>query len=513
MLKPKKSIALIVVLLMVLSACSPAAPAAGERLARGAKQGTYYEVFVRAFADSDGDGIGDFAGLAGKMDYFSDMGITGLWLMPVFESPSYHGYDTTDYYKINSDYGTMEDFEAFIAAADERGIAVILDLVVNHSSTRNEWFIQSRDPDSPYRDWYYWSGDGEDINLNASFYGNRVWNQTSSGYYAGLFWGEMPDLNLDNPEVRAEIKRIAEFWLGKGVSGFRLDAAMHVFNSGKLPMGSGLNQEEKSLEWWTEFAEFCRGIDPDCYIVGEIWAASATRAAYTAALDSAFHFDMGETLARTVVRGSDAGNAFAKYMKSEYNRLSGVNPNAIDAPFLSNHDQNRISTMLRNDPENLKMAANIYLTLQGLPFVYYGEELGMIGGKPDENIRTPFLWGADDPALTSWHSTVYNDNVASYAEQSKDSNSLLNRYKALIRLRAATPALFAGTLEPVDSGSDAVMAYTMTAPEQTVLVLHNLSKERRTLELDGSGTVIFGEGRAGANGITLEPQSSLIIER
>lgn len=531
-----RKISLLLIFLLWLGACSPPAPVSAPdettpavtaegaiqdvieesapiRMAQGAKQGTYYEVFVRSFADSNGDGIGDFAGLTQKMDYFSDMGVTGLWLMPSFESPSYHGYDTTDYYKINSDYGTMEDFEAFIAAAKERDIAVILDLVINHSSSENEWFIQSRDPESPYRDWYHWSDTGEDVNLTASFYGNQVWTQEASGYYAGLFWQGMPDLNLSNPDVTAEVKKIAKFWLDKGVSGFRLDAAMYLFTSMELPVGTGVATEQENLKWWKDFTDYCRSINPKCYIVGEVWDAAATRAPYVSALDSVFHFDMGDSLARAVTRGSDKGNSFANSMKAEYDRLRSFNQDAIDAPFLSNHDQNRICTALGNKLENLKMAASIYLTLEGLPFVYYGEELGMLGGKPDENIRTPFMWGEGDPVLTSWYESVYNKKVQPYSEQTNDENSLLNHYKKLINLRAATPALFAGKLEPVDPGNDVIMAYTMTATEQSVLVLHNLSKEQHTIDMDSSGTVLFGSCTRDTGRITLEPQSTLIIER
>lgn len=537
-----KKLALLITLLLMLSACAPAAPAGFvpqsselppvssesapvtqeaavslpvyERLAKGPSQGTYYEIFVRSFADSDGDGIGDFNGLTSRLDYISGLGITGIWLMPCFTSPSYHGYDVSDYYAINPDYGTMEDFDHFLTEAEKRGIDVILDLVVNHSSSEHPWFKASRDADSPYRSWYRWTDTGEGYNLTASFFGNKIWNSDAGSYYAGLFWNGMPDLNFDSAELRQEVKNIAKFWLDKGVAGFRLDAAMYIYTAAEM----GLDERaptELSLEWWREFADYCRSLKPDCYIVGEVWDAPATRVPYAAELGSVFHFDMGETLARSIVGGSNKGNAFANSMKAEYDRLAEASADAIDALFLSNHDQTRICTALGNKPENLKMAASVYLTMQGLPFVYYGEELGMMGGKPDENIRTPFLWGDDDPELCTWVDSAHNKKVARYPEQDADPNSLLNHYRRVISLRAATPALFAGVLEPVEQPNDAVMSYTMTAPEQKVLVLHNLSTEAQTVSLNGEGEILFVTTTEGfsANGqsIVMPPKCSAVI--
>ena len=516
-IRPRFTLALFLVLTAALSSCArTAVPAAPERLAEGPKQGVYYEVFVRSFADSDGDGAGDFNGLTGKLDYLSDLGVTGLWLMPCFASPSYHGYDISDYYGVHPDYGTMDDFETFIQEAGKRGISVILDLVINHTSAQHPWFQASKDPDSPYRDWYHWSEDGEGVNLNATaFGGNRVWNNAGSGYYAALFWDQMPDLNFDSPELRREIEKIAKFWLDKGVAGFRLDAAMHLYSSQETRTG-GKSPGELNLAYWAEFADYCRSVKPGCYLVGEIWDSPGTRAPYAAPLDSVFHFDMGEALARAIVNGSSKGNAFINSMRMEYDRLASVNPDAINAIFLSNHDQNRICTALRNDRDNLKMAASVYLTMQGLPFVYYGEELGMLGGKPDEYIRTPFLWGGDDPALCTWIESPHNKNTVPFMEQNADPDSLLSLYRRVMNLRIATPALFDGVLEPAEQPNDAVLSYTMTAPGQTVLVLHNLSVETQTVDLNGSGRVLFVTAKegfsAGGTSVILPPKCSAVIE-
>ena len=512
-----RPLALLLVLVWTLPSCTrTAVPAAPERLAEGPKQGVYYEVFVRSFADSDGDGIGDFNGLTSKLDYLSELGVTGLWLTPCFPSPSYHGYDISDYYGIHPDYGTMEDFETFLQEAGQRGISVILDLVVNHTSAQHPWFQASKDPGSPYRGWYHWSEDGEGVNLGATaFGGNRVWNSAGTGHYAALFWDQMPDLNFDSPELRREIETIAKFWLDKGVAGFRLDAAMHLYSWQEMRT-DGRVPGELNLAYWAEFAAYCRSVNPDCYLVGEIWDSPGVRAPYAASLDSVFHFDMGQTLAKAIAGGSNKGNAFVNGMKTEYDRLAAVSPDAINAIFLSNHDQARIGSALGNDLDNLKLAAGVYLTMQGLPFVYYGEELGMLGGKPDEYIRTPFLWGENDPALCRWIESPRNENTAPFTEQNADPGSLLSHYRRVMNLRIGVPALFAGVLEPVAQSNDAVMSYTMTAPGQTVLVLHNLSEEAQAVDLDGSGRVLFVTSEKGfsTNGtsVTLPPKCSAVIE-
>ena len=456
-------------------------PADAERTAIGPKQGTYYEVFVRAFADGDGDGIGDLRGLTGKLDYLNDgkddttddLGVTGLWLMPVNPSPSYHGYDVTDYRDIEPDYGTLEDFDTFLAAAHQRGISVILDLVLNHTSTENPWFIQSAAKNPAYRNWYRWAEpDTDDYNLDASVWGHKVWNQRGSSLYYAIFWDGMPDLNYDEPAVRQEMKDVAKFWLDRGVDGFRLDAVPHIYGTGELPdNATGL---EPTLAWWQEFKDFCESVKPDALIVGEVLDRMGTRLPFTASLDSVFHVDLGEAIAAAVKAGSSKNDYLAGLLARELAQYRETNPDFLDCLFLSNHDQNRIFGLLAGKPENMKLAASLYLTAEGIPFVYYGEELGMFGSKPDEDIRLPFVWG-DDAVQTSWRTSRYT-NVIPAAEQAGDAASIQTHYRRLIQLRASLPALNRGRLAPVKSGNPGVVAWMMTAPEQEALVLHNLSK-------------------------------------
>ena len=232
----------------------------------------FYEVFVRSFYDSDGDGIGDFNGLIEKLDYLNDgdpsttgdLGITGLWLMPIFPSPSYHGYDVTNYREINPDYGTLNDFRHFLAEAHSRGIAVILDFPINHTSSQHPWFVESSNPESGYADWYVW--EDEDPGYGGPW-GQQVWHELDGRYYYGVFWGGMPDLDFENPDVTMEMVDVSRFWLEEvGVDGFRMDAIKYMVPDGRIQENTVQN-----LAWLEAYRDELGTIRPDVFVVGEVW--------------------------------------------------------------------------------------------------------------------------------------------------------------------------------------------------------------------------------------------------
>lgn len=491
--------------------------------ASGNKQGVYYEIFVRAFADSDGDGIGDLNGLIQKLDYLNDgdpattddLGITGIWLMPINETVSYHGYDITNYYGINPEYGTIEDFERLLEEAHKRGISVIMDLVLNHTSDKHEWFIKSMDPNSEYRDWYRWvDEDTRDYNLKTVVWGHNVWNKVNNSYYYGIFWSGMPDLNYDNPDVRQEAKNIAAFWLDKGVDGFRLDAVPHLFDSTEVRPGeSGL---DKTKAWWKEFTDFCHEKKPGSLIIGEVLNDNTSiRATYLSSLDSTFHIGLSTQIVNALKAGASKNNYLATFIAKNYAQYAEANPDYIDAPMLTNHDQDRIIGLLMGKTERMKVAAGIYLTIEGIPFIYYGEEIGMFGAKPDEDIRLPYVWGDNDPCQTSWRVSKYK-NVVPVEEQQNDPDSLLTHYKRLIRVRNENEALYAGKFKPITSGNDSVVAYNMISDNQTAIVLHNLAETQQSVSVDTTGyTLKFCQTRDGfsENGgeVTIPPLSTVIF--
>ncbi len=354
----------------------------------------FYEVFVRSFADSDGDGIGDLRGLTAHLDDLNDgdpathddLGVTGLWLMPIAESPSYHGYDVVDYRTVEQDYGTADDLRALVDAAHERGIAVILDLVINHTSREHPWFQDARVRGSAHEDWYVWSDEHPGI---ARPDGARVWHPDGDRFYYGYFWEGMPDLDLENPAVTAELDSIADFWLADvGVDGFRLDAARHLIEDGRQ-----LENVDATFDWLRDFRERIKIRHPDALVLGEVWDASSMSSRYVrdGALDLAFDFGLASATI-TSLRSGERGS-----LRAAWQEVTELYPAGGLATFLTNHDQDRIMSELDGDPAAAGLAGALLLTGAGTPFVYYGEEIGMTGRKPDERIRTPMRWDATEP--------------------------------------------------------------------------------------------------------------------
>jgi glycosidase len=497
----------------------------------------FYEIFVRSFYDSDGDGIGDLRGVAEKLDYLQELGIGGIWLMPILESPSYHGYDTTDYYAINPDYGTLEDLHNLLAEAKKRDIQVIMDLVVNHSSSQHPWFKEAlADEASPYRSWYTFASEQEKVPADGAVDGNP-WHSYDGGRYLGIFWSGMPDLNFDEPAVRKEMIQIGQYWLGQGLDGFRLDAAKHVFGDFKSTASSPEVQAANKT-WWQEFRRGLDEVNPDAYLIGEVWDSASVIAPYfDKALDSAFHFDLAGKLLGAVRNESDPDLAFSLgRIHRAYEQSSGGR--FLDAPFLSNHDQNRVMSVLNGNINHAKTAAALLLTLPGTPYLYYGEEIGMKGVKPDEYIREPMLWYADPAGgkgQSRWLASRHNREAGdrSVESQAGVEGSLLEHYRMLISWRNAEPALRDGAIgeyelkavkddsAPSDGVSEALSAYVRVTREERVLVVHNLSgkEQKAALELStiygGFGELAHSSNlQASVEGtvLTLPPYSTVILK-
>lgn len=440
---------------------------------------TCYEVFVRSFHDSDGDGVGDIPGLIEKLDYINDgdpasmddLGAQCIWLMPIAESPSYHGYDVVDYYTVDREYGTNDDFRRLVEEAHRRGIAVIVDMVLNHSSSEHPWFrAASSDPASPYRDWYLFSAEHPGVR---NPWGSDNWHRSPvrDEYYFGLFWSGMPDLNVENPEVVAEMKRIADFWIREmGADGFRLDAIKHLVEAGR---GAEVEHLPGTHAFLRDYAAHLRSVKPDVWTVGEVWSPiDQVMPYYPDQLTSHFMFELSDAILEAV-RTSDASGLYAGYL-----RMQDTLPPHRWSPFLRNHDQSRVMTVLEGDEARAKMASALLLTLPGLPFVYYGEELGIAGDKPDENLRTPMHWasapGGGFTTGTPWRAPQADWATRTVEAQAADPSSLLNLHRRLIHLRAAHPALAAGRLIPLRTGNDAVAAFVRRDGDRAVIVVANL---------------------------------------
>ncbi|MGB3713755.1 MAG: alpha-amylase family glycosyl hydrolase [Candidatus Promineifilaceae bacterium] len=496
----------------------------------------FYEIFVRSFQDSDGDGKGDISGLIERLDYLNDgdsatmddLGVTGLWLMPIMESPSYHGYDVVDYLMVDSEYGTTEDFKRLIDEAHDRGIRVIVDLVLNHTSNQHPWFQEARDPDSDLRDWYIWSED------NPGFrgpWGQQVWHASGSDYYYGVFWEGMPDLNYENPEVTNSMLNAARFWLeDMGADGFRLDAIKHMVED-----GSTQENTSETHDWLSGFYTFYKDVNPDAFSVGEAWTSTDEVLDYTGdEVDIAFQFD----LARAILNSSQEGRG--SVYSSEMAAITGSYPAGQYAIFITNHDQDRVLSQLDGDESAAKVAASLLLTSPGVPFIYYGEEIGMTGMKPDENIRRPMQWSGDNLRVdftdgSPWRRPAKDYEERNVAVQSDDPDSLLSHYRSLIHLRNESQALRVGEWTPVDTGNDGLVAFLRHTEDEAILVLVNATRQTvndydltlvtgpldspiRAMLLLGDGPAVDPEvndagGFAGYKPIDrLEPQSTYIID-
>lgn len=457
----------------------------------------FYEIFVRAFNDSNGDGKGDLKGVTEKLDYLSkDLGVSGIWLMPINSSPSYHGYDVTDYYNVNSDYGTLEDLKELLEEAHKRNIKVVMDLVINHSGKGHPWFKEAAaNKNSKYRNYYLWADNNTDVTEGSSL-SAQPWVPIGEDHYYALFWEGMPDLNFDNKEVREEMKKVAKFYLDMGIDGFRLDAAMHIYK-----------ETDKNLQWWKEFSDYVKGENKDAVLVGEVWDKTQTISQYMGTFDSNFNFPVGEAILSMASTGS-VGNADFTIINA-YEQYAAKTPRFIDSPFLTNHDQNRVMSVL-NDVEKAKKAATILLTLPGTPYIYYGEETGMTGMKPDERIREPFIWDEKDRSKnTTWIDSTNEADKIAVNVQIKDKDSLLNHYKNIIAVRNNSDALKYGNFELIDTVSSNIFAFKRTLKDRSVYVYINLGNENLKEKIDISKAKVLYSNKKKDKSLSLKGELEL----
>jgi glycosidase len=446
----------------------------------------FYEIFVRSFADSTtgplaNDGTGDLQGLIERLDYLNDgnpatttdLGITGIWLMPISPSPSYHGLDVTDYYGVNPDYGTTDDLRRLVVEAHKRGIRVIVDLVLNHSSSRHPRFRQALRGDPLAQDWYIFVP-ADQVPTIRGPWDQVVWHESNRLHYYGVFWEGMPDLNYRNPAVTGEAYRVADFWLrDMGVDGFRLDAVRYMIED-----GAEMADTPETIEWLAGFRAHVKSVNAAALTLGEVWTNTEIVSDYIdrGALDLAFEFDLAGAILDAARSGTKDKLAYT------IDNVTASYPHGRYATMITNHDQERVASELDEDPARMKLAASILLTLPGVPFLYYGEEIGQIGTKPDEMIRNPMPWtGGRHAGFTGaaqpWEPLQPGHEKRNVAAQDAETDSLLNHYRRLLRLRQAVPSLAFGEVRTVETGRNDVIAWERAAGAERVTVVANLSQE------------------------------------
>lgn len=487
----------------------------------------YYEIFVYSFYDSDGDGIGDLNGVTKKLDYIQDMGFNGIWLMPIMPSPTYHKYDTTDYCNIDEQYGTLDDFKKLLEECHKRDIHVIIDFMMNHTSTQHSWFQsatkyleglkKNEKPSKKACPYYaYYNFVPKDQVKEQTYYqvGSTDW------YYEGQFWEGMPDLNLKNKTVQKELEKAAKFWLDLGVDGFRLDGVKYFTN--------GEESNIKILKW---FNDYVKSQKKDAYIVSEVWDNYNVAAEYLkSGIDSTFDFSFGQSTGVIVsmVRQSqskDVGQSFANAMLNIQDMTKEANPKATVAEFLTNHDTGRMANILVSE-EKIKMAYALELFMSGNAFVYYGEEIALTGAGKDENFRSPMYWSAtDQTGITDGPEDMdeIENRFPSVEEQQADENSILNFIKRCLRLRNENPEIARGEMALIPEVKDeAICAITKEYKGSKLVMLYNMSTEEKKVTVSKDTYKYQGiRGYASTDGsevtlsddtVTLPPYSVVILK-
>ncbi|TAE87211.1 MAG: alpha-amylase [Bacteroidetes bacterium] len=463
-------------------------------------KGVYYEIFVRSFNDANGDGIGDIPGITQKLDYLKGLGISGLWLTPIHPSPTYHKYDVINYKAIDPEYGTLADYKTLVQEAHKRGMKILLDLVVNHTSSEHPWFAASTRNEAPFENYYVWKFD---TTKQKEWYSNP--KNPQEKYYA-FFWERMPDLNFDLPEVRKEIIEVGKFWLTEvGIDGYRLDAAQHVYDADDVV---------KNNEWWTQFRAELRQVKPDVFLIGEVWNRDSVVASYLkSSLDACFNFDLSRAITDAITEGSASG--FVEKLARIHQLYASYNPQFVDATFVSNHDQDRYRSTFNGDEAKTKQAFMLLMTLPGLPFLYYGEEIGMLGKFPDEYRREPFLWTEINSTNTSWEQPRYSNaqTVAPLSLQQQQANSFYQFYKAAIALRNNNPILAQGklALTKLVEADKRLIAFELVDGKKRVLILHNVSNEPLLLKVGKYKSVLFGNGFNAGKSVNLSGHGSVVL--
>lgn len=487
---------------------------------------TFYQIFVGSFADSNDDTVGDLRGIIEHFDYLNDgnvnsetsLGVQGIWLSPIFTSPTYHKYDAIDYYRIDDSFGTEDDLKELIELCNQRNVKLILDLAINHTSKLNAWFVKFKQArlegkiDDPYYDFYTCVTNEEKV-------AGRTYQPLGNGWwYECNFSGDMPELNFDNDAVRQEMLNVAKHYLELGVDGFRFDAVKYIY----------YGDTEKSVDFWKWYMAELKKIDPDIYCVGECWSAESEIMEYYPAMNC-FNFAgaQGEGMFASAAKNASM-QTLVNYVVTYQENVKKANPEGMPMFFLSNHDMDRIAGALPLKA-NMCMAANLYLLAPGSPVIYYGEELGMRGSRgganTDANRRLAMLWGdgntVKDPVGTTYGSDKQIQSTV--VSQMEDDNSLLRYYCKLLSVRHRYPAIARGDYSVIKTDNKKCAGYLISYEGEYLVVIHNNYVEDMVIdlaqckELQGVSLTelceVLGAGNATLNGtvLTIASQTSVVI--
>lgn len=496
----------------------------------------FYEIFVGSFSDSNGDGIGDLRGVINRMDYLNDgnpssgnsLGIEGIWLTPIFLSPSYHKYDVSDYYQIDPSFGTKEDLQELITLCHERNVKLILDMPLNHTSLNNRWFRSfinahlTHNPDSIWYNYYSWLEPYDSVPADKHYIRVTFSHQQQTDLQLQVeanFSDSMPELNFDNEIVRKNVLDVATYWLQFGVDGFRFDAAKYPY----------FGNHDKNVEFWTWYMTELKKIKPDIYTVGEVWDGDNITDRYLDAFNC-FRFSTAQAeglIARTA-RGGNV-NRFTQAIQDYLDSIHEKNPDAMNIPFVANHDTDRAAGYLTVSSGKMQMAANLYVLMPGSPFIYYGEEIGLRGSRgaanTDANRRLAMLWGDGDTVNDPEGSTYDNQTPSSVKDLNDEAGSILNHYRKVIAIRKANPEIAYGDYIALSFANTKVGGFLCTWNGSTIGVFHNTTDKEQTVDLSEATELRFVEITASLSVdpyeciaeldgslLTIGPQTSIILK-
>ncbi len=488
----------------------------------------YYEIFVRSFYDSNGDGIGDLKGVTQKLDYIHDLGFNGIWLMPINPSPSYHKYDVKDYYSVDPSYGTMADLEELISECHKRNIRLILDLVLNHSSTTNVWFTKAKqafaksqqnqtltEEDQKYKDFYSF--------FTTKPSGKTVYSFGNNYYYEANFDSGMPEFNLDSLAVQNEFKDILKFYLDKGIDGFRLDAVKYYY----------VDSMSKSIEFLSKLNTWAKEINPNAYIVGECWDSDTTIGKYyESGIDSFFNFSMSVSNPSSPLINSLNldGKLLTQYYDGLLSNISLANGH-IPAPFIDNHDMPRYSSSSDLSINKDKFKFALLQMMNGSTFTYYGSEVGMVGtnagdSNPDQNVRIPIYWGeAEGQCSPLGGATIESYPHGTVKYQMKAKNSTYQFYKKCLLIRNQNPEIARGDVTLVEKDTETKLLFikkTYNGSEIGIIFNFSATESLNVNYIDQGFNKVVGQlvtdskntyiGSHKDNSITLPPYSIAIVK-
>ena len=504
-----KRLALLMLVFMLLCGASAAE---GSSLDTENNSRVFYEIFVGSFSDSDGDGVGDLRGIINRMDYLNDgdpasgksLGIEGIWLTPVFLSPSYHKYDVTDYYQIDPAFGTLDDLKELIALCHERDVKLILDLPLNHTGDRCEWFSNflnahlAGDANDPFYNFYSWIAADDPVPAGRRF--RRLENPALQ--VESNFSDNMPELNFDSEEVRKALLSMAEYWLNLGVDGFRFDAAKYPY----------YGEHTANAGFWLWYTDELKKINPYIYMVAEVWDGEAVTDRYIPAFNC-FRFSTSQVdglIAETAL-GGDV-NKFTRNTQNYLDRIHSINPDSMNIAFIANHDTDRAAGFLTVASGCAQMAANLYLLSPGSPFIYYGEEIGLRGSRgganTDANRRLAMRWGDGDTVQDPEGSSYDTSKFYSVADREKSRGSILWHYRKVIAMRKANPEIAKGAYTALSFPDSKAGGFLCEWNGSTVGVFHNPTASTKKLDLSAVTDLTFTE----LDFISVDPESEASLK-